>query len=282
MLHPRSAHSVVQFAGNIYALAGSGPAGPVSAVERYDGKKWVDETTLPGDGLNAPAAVVLNGLIYVIGGFQGVSNLPTAEVRTYDPTTKLWGDEAPLPRPRGGHAAVVLDGKVHVFGGGNSSSTISDHSVFDPVANSWTAAAPLPRAEGSPAAVVYRNRIYLIGGRSGNSDFGAVDIYNPATDAWSKGPRITPRGTAGAVVYRGAVYLFGGESQVRGKTLSDVLRLDPKTNAWRRVSRMPTARNYARAVLLNDAVYVIGGSRLPGASHSSAGSRIVERFFVRK
>ena len=85
----------------------------------------VTQTTLPGDGLNAPAAVVLNGLIYVIDGFQGVSNQPTAEVRTYDPTTKLWEDEAPLPRPRGGHAAVMLDGKVHVFGGGNSSSTIS-------------------------------------------------------------------------------------------------------------------------------------------------------------
>jgi N-acetylneuraminic acid mutarotase len=282
MLHARSAHSVVQFAGNIYALAGSGPAGPVSAVERYDGRKWVDETTLPGDGLNAPAAVVLNGLIYVIGGFQGVGNLPTAEVRTYDPTTGRWADGAPLPRPRGGLAAVVLDGKIHVFGGGNSNSTIADHSVFDPVTDSWTAAAPLPRAEGSPAAVVYRNRIYSIGGRSGNSDFGAVDIYNPATDAWGKGPRIGPRGTAGAVVYRGAIYLFGGESQVRGKTLSDVLRLDPKTNSWRRVSRMPTARNYARAALLNDAVYVVGGSRFPGASHSSAGSKVVERFFVRK
>ena len=282
MLHARSAHSGVQFAGNIYALAGSGPAGPVAAVERYDGRKWVDETTLAGDGLNAPAAVVLNGLIYVIGGFQGVSNLPTAEVRTYDPTTGRWADGAPLPRPRGGLAAVVLDGKIHVFGGGNSNSTIADQSVFDPVADSWTAAAPLPRAEGSPAAVVYRNRIYSIGGRSGNSDFGAVDIYNPATAAWGKGPRIGPRGTAGAVVYRGAIYLFGGESQVRGTTLSDVLRLDPKTNSWRRVSRMPTARNYARAALLNDAVYVVGGSRFPGASHSSAGSKVVERFFVRK
>ena len=201
--------------------------------------RWVDETMLPGDGLNAPAAVVLNGLIYVIGGFQGVSNLPTAEVRTYDPTTKRWAVGAPLPRPRGGHAAVLLDGKIHVFGGGNSSSTISDHSVFDPVANSWTAAAPLPRAEGSPAAVVYRNRIYLIGGRSGNSDFGAVDIYNPATDAWSKGPRITPRGTAGAVVYRGAVYLFGGESQVPRK---DVERRAPaRSKDERMASRQPNA-----------------------------------------
>lgn len=282
MLHARSAHAVVSLNGNIYALAGSGPSGPVLAVERYDSKKWVDETTLPGGGLNAPAAVALNGLIYVIGGFEGVSNVPTNAVHVYDPATRRWRDATPLPAPRGGHAAVALAGKVHVFGGGNSMSTIADHSVYDPATDSWAAAAQLPRAEGSPAAVVFRGRIYSIGGRSGGSDFGAVDIYNPAIDTWERGPRVGPRGTAGAVVYRSAVYLFGGESQSRGKTLSDVLRLDPKTNSWRRVSRMPTARNYARAVLLNDAVYVVGGNRVAGSSHNSAGSRIVERFFVRR
>jgi N-acetylneuraminic acid mutarotase len=282
MLHARSAHAVVSLNGNIYALAGSGPGGPVLAVERYDGKTWVDETTLPGSGLNAPAAVVLNGLIYVIGGFEEVGNVPTNAVHVYDPATGRWRDAAPLPAPRGGHAAVALAGKIHVFGGGNSTSTIADHSVYDPVTDSWNAAAKLPRAEGSPAAVVFRGRIYSIGGRSGSSDFGAVDIYNPATDTWERGPRVGPRGTAGAVVYRSAVYLFGGESQSRGKTLNDVLRLDPKANSWRRVNRMPTARNYARAVLLNDAVYVVGGSRVAGASHSSAGSKIVERFFVRR
>jgi hypothetical protein len=33
-------------------------------------------------------------------------------------------------------------------------------------------------------------------------------------------------------------------------------------------------------VVLHDAVYVVGGSRVAGASHSSSGSKVVERFFV--
>jgi hypothetical protein len=45
---------------------------------------------------------------------------------------------------------------------------------------------------------------------------------------------------------------------------------------------MPSARNYARAVVFKDAVYVVGGSKLPGASHTSAGSKLVERYFVRR
>ena len=150
----------------------------------------------------------------------------TADVLVYDVNAKKWS-EAALPAPRGGHAAVVLDGKIHVLGGGNSKSTIADHDVFDPAKNAWSAAAPLPRAEGSPAAVAFDGKLYAIGGRSGLSDFGAVDIYNPTTNAWSEGPKIEPRGTAGAVVYCDAVYLFGGESQAQRKSLGEVLRLKP-------------------------------------------------------
>jgi len=38
----------------------------------------------------------------------------------------------PLPAPRGGHAARVLDGKIHVLGGGNDVSTLAEHLTFDP------------------------------------------------------------------------------------------------------------------------------------------------------
>jgi N-acetylneuraminic acid mutarotase len=278
----RSAHAVVALDGSAYALGGSGTGGTPLAVERFDGTRWTVDARLPGDGLNAPAAVALGGQIYLIGGFEGTTNLPMSAVEVYDPSARTWSSAAPLPAPRGGHAAVVVDGKIHVLGGGNSVSTLADHSVYDPASGTWTEAAPLPRAEGSPAAVVFGGRIYAIGGRSGFSDFGDVYVYDPARDAWSRGPSIPPRGTAGAVVYRGAIYVFGGESQATGRTLADVFRLTRGAKAWRRVGAMPTARSYARAVVVHDAVYVVGGSRSAGSSHSAAGSRIVERYFVRK
>jgi N-acetylneuraminic acid mutarotase len=228
-----------------------------------------------------PASAVLNGRIYVTGGFEGLGNRPTDKVLVYDLATRAWSEGPPLPAPRGGHAAVVLDGKIHVLGGGNSESTIADHSVFDPATNRWTDLAPLRRAKGSVAAVVFGGRIFAIGGRSGSFDFGDVDIYNAATNKWIKGPRIGPRGTAGAAVYRGAIYVFGGESQAQAKTLNGVMRLTSAKGVWRRVAKLPTARNYARAVVLNDAVYVAGGNRLAGDSHAGSGSAIVERYFVK-
>jgi N-acetylneuraminic acid mutarotase len=251
---------------------------PVLSVDRFDGNRWVEETSLPGDGLNAPAAVAIGSRIYITGGFKTVTNVPTAEVLVYNLASHVWSKAAPLPAPRGGHAAVVLGGKIHVIGGGNSQSTLADHSEFDPASNSWVERAPLPRSEGSPAAVVFNGKLYAIGGRSGGSDFGDVYIYDPATDRWAEGPPIEPRGTAGAALYCGTIFVFGGESQAKNAVLSDVLRLDSTGSAWETAQPMPTARNYARAALLGRSVYLIGGNPAVAMSHSAAGSALVERY----
>ena len=279
MLIPRSAHAVVSSDSAIYALAGTDDSGkPVLEVEAFDGKQWKTQTTLPGEGLNAPTASIVGNRLYVVGGFKAVSNVPTDEVQVYDLQTHQWSMASPLPNPRGGHVAVVLNNKVDVFGGGNSVSTLADHSEYDPATNEWKDLAPLPRSEGSPAAVVVGGKIYVIGGRSGFSDFGDVYIYDPATDTWSVGPSVEPRGTAGAVLYCGGIYLFGGESQAERRNLASVLRLDLERNVWESVTPMLTARKFARAVLFNDAVYIVGGSTVPANSHSPIGTTLVERF----
>lgn len=276
--HPRAAHAVVSTDDAIYTVAGTGDGLPVPEVERFDGASWADETRLPGPGLNAPAAVALDGKLYVIGGFETVSNSPSAGVQVYDLGTKRWGAAAPLPAPRGGHAAVALGGLIHVIGGGNSRSTIADHSVYDAAADRWTERAPLPHAEGSPAAVAFRGKLYAIGGRSGTRDFGDVFVYDPAADAWSEGPRIEPRATCGAVVYRDALYLLGGESQSGSCVLADVLRLSGSATAWEPAAPLPTARGFARAVTFRGAIYVVGGSAGPQTDHAPPGTGVVERF----
>jgi N-acetylneuraminic acid mutarotase len=277
--HARAAHAVVATSDAIYALAGTGAGGrPVREVERFDGQRWVVETALPGEGLNAPAAAVLGERIFLIGGFGTTTNVPTAGVRIYDRATRRWTDAAPLPRPRGGHAAAVVAGRIHVIGGGNSQSTIADHSVYDPATGSWSERAPLPRAMGSPAAVVHDGVLHSIGGRSGSADFGEVWRYDAAADRWVPGPPISPRGTAGAVSHCGAIFVIGGESQARQATLADVLRLD---GGWTPHAPLPTPRNFARSVVWRGSIYVVGGSREAGSSHASQGSDVVERWSPR-
>jgi N-acetylneuraminic acid mutarotase len=282
LLQPRAAHAVVVSRGSIVALGGTGKNGaPVPTVERFDGRRWRVEARLPvPGGLNAPAAAAIGSRVYVIGGFEGIGNAPTARVHVYDLGTRTWSEAAPLPAPRGGHAAAVLGGRIHVVGGGNAATTLASHSVYDPATDRWTDRAPLRRAKGSPAAVVLRGRLYAIGGRSGSSDFGDVEIYDPAADRWARGPAIPPRGTAGAAAYGSSIYVFGGESQAAGRTLADVLRLRAGARRWERVRPMPTPRAFARAVPFRGSVYVVGGSRVTASSHSAPGTKVVERLTV--
>ena len=276
---PRSAHVVVATANAIYAMAGTGSDGkPVLDVDGFDGTRWSRVGSLPGEGINAPAAAAIGEDIYLIGGFGTTTNRPLASVHRFNVRTRTWSHETPLPAPRGGHAAVVHGGMIHVIGGGNSVSTIDDHSVFDPRSRRWVDKARLPRRMGSPAAVSLGGRIVSIGGRSGPSDFGDVYFYGPRSDAWTAGPSIEPRGTAGAVALNSAVYLFGGESQASQRVLDTVLRLNPAATTWATDTPMPTARNFARAVLFKGAIYVVGGSTSYGSSHASPGAGIVEAF----
>src|SRR3954468_6608050 len=85
LLAARAAHAVVVADGSIVALGGTGRNGaPVKSVERFDGRRWRVETQLPvPGGLNATAAAAIGSRIYVIGGFGGTTNLPTADVHVY-------------------------------------------------------------------------------------------------------------------------------------------------------------------------------------------------------
>jgi len=278
----RSAHAAAATTDAIYVIGGTDDTGtPVLEIDRFDGLTWTREGRIPGEGLNAPAAAAIGNTVYLIGGFGTTTNRPTDRVQRYDTAQRNWREVAPLPAPRGGHAAIVMGGRLHVIGGGNSVSTIADHSVYDPATDTWATKAPLPRSMGSPAAAVLNGCLYSIGGRSGPADFGDVYIYDPATDEWTTGPPIEPRGTAGAVVVSSTLYLVGGESQAKKAVLGDVLRLDPGATQWIPDTPMPTPRNFARAVLLKGTVYTIGGSITAGSSHASSGSRVVESFLPR-
>lgn len=278
MLHTRAAHAVVGDDVALYALAGTGAGGrPVLEIERFDGSRWQPLGSLPGQGLNAPAAALLQGQIYLIGGFGSSSNLPSDQVLRYDIKTAQWSKAPALPAPRGGHAAAVLDGRIHIIGGGNSERTLALHTRFDPATQRWQDLAPLPRALGSPAIAVQDGRLHAIGGRSGHEDFGQVYVYDPTTDRWTDGPAIPPRGTAGALSHCGGLLLFGGESQARNTSLGEVLRLRSPSGPWEALNAMPTPRSFARALPFKGAIYVVGGSPMAGNSHDSTGSAVVER-----
>ena len=71
------------------------------------------------------------------------------------------------------------------------------------------------------------------------------------------------------------ILVVGGESQASGKALAEVLRLED--GEWKRATPLPAPRAFARAVVVDGAVLVVGGSAEAGSSHASQGSDTVFR-----
>jgi hypothetical protein len=57
----------------------------------------------------------LGSKLYAVGGYDGTHTLSTTEV--YDPAINAWSTETPMPTPRAGLGAAVVNGILYAIGG---------------------------------------------------------------------------------------------------------------------------------------------------------------------
>ena len=158
------------------------------------------------------AAAPGNGKIYLFGGFVTGNS-----VYEYDPIADSWSRKAPMPTPRHGLAAAVLDGKIYVAGGSNGSAPSDALEVYDPAKDSWTRLAPpMPTPRVFLAAAALDGKIYAMGGSPdccGNGRTNAVEIYDTkaAPPSWSHAASlpVALQSSAGAAA-NGKIYVLGG------------------------------------------------------------------------
>lgn len=131
-------------------------------------KAWVPMPPLPTPR-NSSAAAVLNGRLHVAGGRVvrngGLVNLTVHEA--WDPARERWVTLAPMPEPRGGHAAAVAGGKLWCFGGesfGPQGRAHDEVFAYDPATDRWERAATMPMPLHGLGAVAAEGTIHLLGG----------------------------------------------------------------------------------------------------------------------
>jgi DNA-binding CsgD family transcriptional regulator/N-acetylneuraminic acid mutarotase len=110
-------------------------------------------------------AVMVDDLIYVLGGFDGRSEL--ADCATYNVSTGEWRQLATLHYPRGGVTAVY-DGITVLALGGGWASTIQNHERYDELTDQWTTiASPISGEWRHFGAAANNGSVYILGGWSG-------------------------------------------------------------------------------------------------------------------
>jgi len=122
--------------GNGYPNAGYCVEEQTRRFYRYDPvtNTWVTRRSAPHFHRRG-AAVVIDGKLYVAGGFAGFDT-PVAALDVYDPTTNIWRTLASMPKG-GGAAGAGLRGQFYVVVGGQT-------YAYNPVTNQWKTRAAAP------------------------------------------------------------------------------------------------------------------------------------------
>ena len=171
--------------------------------------------------------MVLDGELWVVGGFAEATFQATGRVMAYDIAADTSRDAPPLITPRGALAVVVANGRIHAVGGEDAGQNSTAHEVFDPAVGLWAALTPLPTARNHLAAAVVGDAIVTLGGRNDDTYLLPLnEIYDLTTDTWRTGASV-PTGRSG-------VAAVGPGSCFSGST-SRLFKPIPSTQAGSRI-----------------------------------------------
>jgi len=280
----RSECSLVAVNGKLYLIGGDGPAEPVEEYDPFT-KVWTKKAMAPCV-MHHLQAVASGSKIYVLDAFyegEFPSQTPNPNAYCYDTSTDAWQKLAEIPedRRRAGAGEAVHDGKLYLVCGithGHSSGTNAMFDEYDPATDTWKQLPDAPNIRDHSMAVVVGDKLYAVGGR--NTSFRDpdnkvpffrmvmldVDCYNFKTGTWSTLPQKLPMGTGGgtAVNLDGKIYYIGGERATEttpNGPQKDVFYLDPSTSTeWIRAASLNKARNGVGGAVLDDKIYIAGGS----------------------
>jgi hypothetical protein len=163
---------------------------------------------------------------------------------------------ATLPTAVHDAAAVVLGGRVFLFGGGQQAS-YDTITAIDPRTGATNPAGTLPQPRSDLAAVAAAGTAYVIGGYTGQAAQDSILAWRPGAS-----PRVVAhlpaptRYAAATATDRGVVIAGGSIGPAASRA---ILRFDPATGRVMRIGTLPAPLTHAAAATLDGVAYVIGG-----------------------
>ncbi|HEY8089895.1 MAG TPA: kelch repeat-containing protein [Polyangiaceae bacterium] len=266
-------------------------AAPSREVDLYDpaSDSWSPGPELPQDAPKHHLAVtVMDGRVYVLGGFDGILNqspnepfVPVAHAYVLD--SGAWRRLADPPLARGAATAEAIGGKVYLTGGATTEDVapFAELDIYDPVADAWSTGAPMPTAREHLASCAIGGKMIVVGGWVGAPGAPSVVVhaaesYDPATDAWTTLPDLpTGRGGLGALAVGSVCHVVGGEDWALPLpgTFHAHEGFDTASGTWTTFAPMPTARHGFGFASQGGALFAIGGGPSQGNSYSDVNER---------
>ena len=224
MIYNRCNVSTAVYEDQIYAFGGaSGDVpGRLKTAEVYDPEtnKWTEIQPMKQERSDC-ASVVLDGFIYVIGGFDGENFLSSIE--KYDPATGSWSTIGYMKTARSGVSAVRVEDRVFIIGGYDgeerlssvecfSLGTVNPNCTLHPLCGAlqWHPVPSMIDRRSNFSACLYdEDKILVMGGSKVFSDgyhlrriTNDVEIFDSKEMSWMSAPKLkVPRSALACVNY---------------------------------------------------------------------------------
>jgi N-acetylneuraminic acid mutarotase len=222
---------------------------------------WILSAEMPNPRGETAVAVV-EGRVYVVGGYTGLGFETSGAVSVYDSGEGTWAGGPSLPEPRNHSAAAAHAGVVYVAGGASASGEVTDSFWALTASGSWEDLGPMPSARSGHRVVESGGKLYVIGGIVGAAtDIAIRDrvlIFDPGTHDWTSGAAMpAQRDHLSVVVVDGEIWAIGGRAGGVNHTLVDIY--DPETDTWRAGPPLPAGTSGAAEAIVDGIVYLSGG-----------------------
>ncbi len=159
----------------------------ISSAELYDP---VAATFSPTGSMNvarvAPATLLNNGQVLVVGGGSGGSGPFDGTAELYDPTAGTFSYTGSLITARGGNSQTLLqDGKVLIAGGIDANGDVLAGEIYDPSAGTFSGTGSLNLGRSNQSATLLPNgQVLLVGGgvdAIAQQLLNSSELYDPAS-----------------------------------------------------------------------------------------------------
>lgn len=221
-------------------------------VAREQAMGWRRGASCPLPRNEAPSALV-EGRLYVFGGWTGDAMQASTRVDAYDPAADTWSRRADMPEALT-HQGIAVDGAtvwlVGGFAGAHPGPPVSTTWTYDTARDAWSHGPALPAPRAAGALVRLGRLLHLVGGLRGDRDTETGEhlvLDLDGVSAWrAAAPLPGPRCHLSCIALGGLAYAIGGQRRhdTRPEDLAFVHAYDPRTDAWTARAPLPVPRSH--------------------------------------
>jgi len=241
----------------------------VATFERFDVRtgRWAALPPLPR-ALNHVGLAAVGRTLYAFGGNTERlrSGQASAESWRFDTRAGRWEPIARMPTARGAAGTAVVGDRVYVIGGRGGPASVAVNESYDTRTGEWTRHADMPTRRDHLGLAAVGGRLYAAGGRKEDEEsMRTLEVYDAASDRWSTGsPLPEPKAGFALLPGPGGLIAAGGEDLSRWTLYGGVYRLRAVDGRWEALPAMAEPRHGFGAAVVDDRLYVMGGSRCSG------------------